>query len=410
MIFINKLKRRNTYTVKFIQSLLVFLIIQVSTAQWEVGEFGNNFDGKTKYASIRGTGSNPSYDKPILSVQYVKSDNSGFIAIVDNFDFHKNQGEKSILFYFDDSEDIFKIDRYYNNGVAVYLIRILDPNNEDNSLSGYELIRLLKTAKSITFRFINGSNFNDLFFELDGSNAAICEVFPNLDEIIQKEEDRHYNLLNAPINRALQSGRLRKKLEEQGLTYSSIEAVSDTINYKMRIGIYEDEPGHPDYIEDLFVVPIEDKGRFTGDVYIVLIGLHNSKAIDDIYKVELDAEIWDTILKESKGFDTSLMKLLPLPGLIEIIEERVVELSQRSFSSWKFGKSAINWGIGDVIDMKYTFGKPRKGLIKEIKILALIPNNIWIQSKIDISQLEITEDKLKELGIEPGIKFSYKIN
>lgn len=389
--------------MKYIQILLALLMVQFSLAQWEVIDGGNNFDGKFKYTGISGIGSDPNFDNPFIIVQSLPEYDSG-ILFLNNAGRIDDPEDLTIQFYFDDLEDIYTISDIIEIEGNPILKSYRDPENPDEKLSMYELIHLLKTYSSVTFRFKTSTSVNDIVFDLKGSSVAIKAVLPNLDELIENTIEIRRSEMAVRSEKQQKKDELLAEIKAAKLVDPGFYRTEEALDDLLHLGKWEDKPGDVVNIKYLAVVPEPDLNgyRFTGLVRVLIFtdeSENNIRFVNDIFQIELDSPLWDRY-----HYDTDkdrlnikfLYDFLPLIDLMEIIEDKVSQLEENSYPKWE---------ISDIVDMKYTINKPFDDLVTDIKIRILLNNGIWISSTVVVTDLKISLDRLKEAGLEPLIEF-----
>lgn len=389
--------------MKFIHTLLALLMIQVSLAQWEVIDGGNNFDGKFKYTGISGIGSDPNFDNPFIIVRSLPEYDSG-ILFLNNAGRIDDPEDLTIQFYFDDLEDVYTISDIIEIEGNPILKSYRDPESPDEKFSMYELIHLLKTYSSVTFRFKTSTSVNDIVFDLKGSSVAIKAVLPNLDELIENTIEIRRSEMAVRSKKQQKKDELLAEIKAAKLVDPGFYRTEEALDDLLHLGKWEDKPGDFVNIKYLAVVPEPDLNgyRFTGLVRVLIFtdeSENNIRFVNDIFQIELDSPLWDRY-----HYDTDkdrlnikfLYDFLPLIDLMEMIEDKVSQLEENSYPKWE---------ISDIVDMKYTINKPFDDLVTDIKIRILLNNGIWISSTVVVTDLKISLDRLKEAGLEPLIEF-----
>ncbi len=158
-----------------------------SVAQgWTFKSGVNDFDGKYKTASIRGSATNYPYNKPLLVINYFDKDDSLNFYIT-NTGYFSDSSDVSVLCVFNNEKDVI----YESLGLSlspdgknIFMNKFLNPET-GKFLSIYEFIEKLKKASSVSTRVISKFDKNDIKFSLKGSTKAISYVIS--DEIINSQ-------------------------------------------------------------------------------------------------------------------------------------------------------------------------------------------------------------------------------
>lgn len=391
--------------MKYIQTLLALLVIQTLFGQWEVIEKGNNFDGKFKFTGTFGIGSDDNFRNPNILVQGQPKSDVAFIGLV-------NMGEMDdlkdllIQFYFDDLEDIYSAVDILDAGNNIAIISsFVDPKKPDEILSWFELIQMLKEFSTVTFRFKTKTSINDAVFDLKGSSSAISQVVPKLDDLVKQVKETRRRKIAIKIKKERKKEELLLSLKKDGLTESSLNKVSNGLDEMMLSDEMETEFLN---IAGLAILPAGtreqmDLYRFTGLVEVIM----SSKDGEDNYtlryfngqfQIELDSRYWETwgVDDKTRLNIKFLYDFLPLVDLMEMVESKINQLAENSYPKWE---------ISDIVDVKYTINKPIDDVITDIKIRIQLNNEIWINSTIVVTDLQISIDRLKEAGLEPLVEF-----
>ncbi len=164
-------------------AVLVLGFISSTSAQWESGEGGNDFDGNYKYAAVRGAGSEFPYNEPWLFVRQFASENEPEI-ILGSTGYYP--WSVTVLILVDGKGLLTTVDALRStDSKSIFLGNFKD--EEGKTVTKYELLNRMKSGSKLSVRIKDQNNQNDFTFTLPGSTDAMGFVVPSLDELTTKE-------------------------------------------------------------------------------------------------------------------------------------------------------------------------------------------------------------------------------
>lgn len=392
--------------MKFIQTLLAFLMIQVSIGQWNYNEGGNSFDGKYKVASVKGIGTDYPYVAPILVVNKFDTGSENFY-IGDSGYWQEDSGI-SIRFYFDESETVYSVYDwgYSSDNKQLFFREFNNPLIKGEKLSKYEIMDLLRKYSKVTFRIENDYGRNTLVFYLKGSSAAINKVYPDLDLSISLEKKARLAEKVKAANASKVRDQLIEKLKKEKVTSSSIERIQRELDQRMGLGIWS---GINDvvYIKDIIIRPKSYKKEFDGDLDVFLVYEDDTEVeIYGTFIVERGAPIYARLeqikLEEAAKIESEIAALgeifqkFKIPRLIKAVKDQVKKKSELSYPKWE---------IGDVKEIKATIDRPFRDKIMGLKLILMVQGVGPVKITMIVADLDIKLNELTEAGLEPLIEF-----
>ena len=151
-----------------------------SNAQiWKFTSGGNDFDGRYKTSSIKGSASNYPYNNPRLVINYFDKDDSLNFYII-NAGYYSDSSDVKVLWVFNNEKDIIYETPLINlssDGKSIFFEEFKSPKSGEY-LSVYEFIDKLKKATNVSVRVKGQFDKNDIKFSLKGSTKAINYVIP----------------------------------------------------------------------------------------------------------------------------------------------------------------------------------------------------------------------------------------
>lgn len=393
--------------MKYIQTLLAFLMVQFSFSQWKFNEGGNGFDGKYKVASVEGIGTDYPYVDPILVIN--KFDRGSENFYIGESGYWPEDSRISIRFYFDESETVYKVYDWghSSDNKQLFLREFGDPLNRGEKLSKYEMMDLLRKYSKVTFRIENEYGKNTLVFYLKGSSAAINKVYPDLDLAISLEKKARLAEKELAANASNVRDQLIEKLKTEKVTSSSIERIQRELDQRMGLGIWT---GTNDvvYIKDVIIRPKRNSLKeFDGDLDVFLIYQDDTEIkINGTFIVERGAPIYDRLDQieseiaaklesEIAGLGEMYQKF-KIPRLIKAVKDYVIYKSDLSYPKWEFE---------DVKDIKATINRPLGVKIMDVKLVLMIQGVGPKKETMFLQDLDIKLPEITEAGLEPLVEF-----
>ncbi len=167
---------------KILSVLVTILAFNLSNAQsWTKSAGGDDFDGRYKTSSVRGTGDYYPYKTPLLVVN--KFDKSGVNLYLSGTGYWSDDSNLSVKVKFNNDEAIYSS---YNSSTSrdnkIIFFKTFTNSTTGARISQTEFIGKLMAASSVSMRVSNNYGTNNLKFSLRGSTAAINYVIPGIAE------------------------------------------------------------------------------------------------------------------------------------------------------------------------------------------------------------------------------------
>ena len=277
-----------------------------SNAQiWKFTSGGNDFDGRYKTSSIKGSASNYPYNKPRLVINYFDKDNSLNFYII-NAGYYSDSSDVKVLWVFNNEKDIIYETPLINlssDGKSIFFEEFKSPKSGEY-LSVYEFIDKLKKATNVSVRVKGQFDKNDIKFSLRGSTKAINYVISKeefkskIDEIKnQRREQYEKNEAIAVLEnkKKFLFESLIKTIKNEKLNETSLSILKSKIKNDLGIG-YFGKKGIALNYKVIKIKPTTDEVMFKQFGYVDLFYLledDTEKKIKGIYQVEMNAPIFN---------------------------------------------------------------------------------------------------------------------
>ena len=232
--------------------ILLFTIgfaINSYAQSWTFDSGGNDFDGKYKASSIKGSASNYPYNNPYLVINYFEKDDS-LNFYINGAGYYSDSSDVSVLWVFNNEKEVIyetTTRSLSSDGKQVFFREFKSPKSGE-FLSVYEFIDKLKKASSVSVRVEGKFDKNDIKFSLRGSSKAINYVIPaekmksqinliKLRRSIAKEKSRRKDSIKN-FQRTLK-GNLRKISDIKNLALKKIDRedmIGERVKFLLKSG------------------------------------------------------------------------------------------------------------------------------------------------------------------------------
>lgn len=155
--------------------LLLSITFNVNAQKWFYNNGGNDFDGKCKFAKVRGEGGKFPYTDPYIEIVYWENSRILRIAIDDAG--YSAATNPNVFFKFNGDATIYRIGVLGSTESSNWYLR--DWGTEDDFITSEELLHKFKSHNTVAIRLQNDFKTIDLKFNLSGSSKAINFVIDN---------------------------------------------------------------------------------------------------------------------------------------------------------------------------------------------------------------------------------------
>lgn len=388
--------------MKFIHTLLALLMIQVSFAQFQYTEGGNNFDGNYRAARVVGIGTSHPYVDPILILN--EFDDGSVNFYIENAGYWQQDTGIKLKLYFDNSNTIYSaIDLSLSaDGKSIFISTVDNPLGDDNELSKYELISMMKNHSKISVRITDRFGQNDLQFPIVNNSEIINKVFPDLNELVITERENRILRLSKIANAYKVRDSLIDFLRSQKVINKDIESIRDGLNINMALEEYSKIFSHPRYVKGIQIVPSGDINNFNGELnfYTIFEDGTETKKYSTIQVAE-DSPIYSRLteikkeqIEWAKNVE-EIFKKFKIPRLIRFVRDEIIDETS-GLSRYK---------MEDIKELKCTIDIPIMGRVFAIYLTTVLKDGEQIEKRLIVSDLDISRKDLKSAGLKTKIEF-----
>ena len=334
-----------------------------SNAQiWKFTSGGNDFDGRYKTSSIKGSASNYPYNKPRLVINYFDKDNSLNFYII-NAGYYSDSSDVKVLWVFNNEKDIIYETPLINlssDGKSIFFEEFKSPKSGEY-LSVYEFIDKLKKATNVSVRVKGQFDKNDIKFSLRGSTKAINYVISaqeidskintiNLKKLVVKNEERKRDSLFSLAKS------IKKKLRKiSNIPHFGVKKINreDMVGEKVKFLIKKNRTEYNQFGKKEYAYPYlkydEYKGRIAKIIDLKKIG---QSIVKYIYKLELEdnKEIVYLKVEDYLKFPNSI-------GFISLLEEAQQKYLGKTFYSDNYPRTDVINNLQECKVTKITFAE-----------------------------------------------------